>query len=118
MSRFLSVEAGALAPYTPGEQPKDQKYLKLNANENPFPPSPEAVKVISQAEAVKLNLYPDAACNLLHQAIADYYGLEKADVIAGNGSDEILSFALRAFCGEGKGAPRALYHDGTGHHAR
>ena len=107
MSRFLSVEAGALAPYTPGEQPKDQKYLKLNANENPFPPSPEAVKVISQAEAVKLNLYPDAACNLLHQAIADYYGLEKAYVIAGNGSDEILSFALRAFCGEGKGVAYA-----------
>ena len=68
MSRFLSVEAGALAPYTPGEQPKDQKYLKLNANENPFPPSPQVVKAISQVEAVKLNLYPDAACNLLHQA--------------------------------------------------
>ena len=107
MSRFLSAEAGALAPYTPGEQPKDQKYLKLNANENPFPPSPEAVKVISQAEAVKLNLYPDAACNLLHQAIADYYGLQKENVIAGNGSDEILSFALRAFCGEGKGVAYA-----------
>ena len=107
MSRFLSAEAGALAPYTPGEQPKDQKYLKLNANENPFPPSPEVVKIISQAEAVKLNLYPDAACNLLHQAIADYYGLQKENVIAGNGSDEILSFALRAFCGAGKGVAYA-----------
>ena len=107
MSRFLSAEAGALAPYTPGEQPKDQKYLKLNANENPFPPSPEVVKIISQAEAVKLNLYPDAACNLLHQAIADYYGLQKENVIAGNGSDEILSFALRAFCGEGRGVAYA-----------
>jgi len=107
MSRFLSAEAGALAPYTPGEQPKDQQYLKLNANENPFPPSPEVVKTISQAEAVKLNLYPDAACNLLHQAIADYYGLQKENVIAGNGSDEILSFALRAFCGEGRGVAYA-----------
>ena len=107
MSRFLSAEAGALAPYTPGEQPKDQQYLKLNANENPFPPSPEVVKTISQAEAVKLNLYPDAACNMLHQAIADYYGLQKDNVIAGNGSDEILSFALRAFCGEGKGVAYA-----------
>ena len=107
MSRFLSAEAGALAPYTPGEQPKDQQYLKLNANENPFPPSPEVVKTISQAEAVKLNLYPAAACNLLHQAIADYYGLQKENVIAGNGSDEILSFALRAFCGEGRGVAYA-----------
>ena len=107
MSRFLSAEAGALAPYTPGEQPKDQQYLKLNANENPFPPSPEVVKTVSQAQAVKLNLYPDAACNLLHQAVADYYGLQKENVIAGNGSDEILSFALRAFCGEGRGVAYA-----------
>ena len=107
MSRFLSVEAGALAPYTPGEQPKDQQYLKLNANENPFPPSPEVVKTISQAEAVRLNLYPDAACSQLHQAIAGFYGLQKENVIAGNGSDEILSFALRAFCGEGRGVAYA-----------
>lgn len=107
MSRFLSVEAGALAPYTPGEQPKDQQYLKLNANENPFPPSPKVVRVLSQAETVKLNLYPDAACNLLNQAIADYYGLQKECVISGNGSDEILSFALRAFCGAGKGVAYA-----------
>ena len=107
MSRFLSAEAGALAPYTPGEQPKDQQYLKLNANENPFPPSPEVVKTVSQAQAVKLNLYPDAACNLLHQAVADYYGLQMENVIAGNGSDEILSFALRAFCGEGRGVAYA-----------
>jgi len=103
MSRFLSNEASRLSPYTPGEQPKDKPYLKLNANENPFPPSPDALKFISQAEGVKLNLYPDAACAMLHDAIAEFYGLQKENVISGNGSDEILSFALRAFCGEGKG---------------
>ena len=101
MSRFLSQEAGTLAPYTPGEQPQDQQYIKLNSNESPFPPSPKAVKAVSRAELQKLNLYSDAACTELHQSIADYYGLKPENVLSANGSDEILAFAFRAFCGTG-----------------
>jgi len=100
MSRFLSREAAALAPYTPGEQPTDTQYIKLNTNESPFPPSPEVIKAISAAEVSKLNLYSDPTCGILNQAIAKRYGVSVENVISGNGSDEILSFAFRAFCGK------------------
>ncbi|MBQ9345888.1 MAG: histidinol-phosphate transaminase [Oscillibacter sp.] len=102
MSRFLSPEAAALAPYTPGEQPQDQPYIKLNTNESPFPPSPRVLKALSRAEVQKLNLYPDPTCARLTEAIAARYELKPENVIAGNGSDEILAFAFRAFCGTGK----------------
>ena len=102
MSKFLSKEAGRLAPYTPGEQPQDQQYVKLNTNESPFPPSLKVVKAISRAELLKLNLYSDPTCGQLVEAIAKRYELQPENVIAGNGSDEILAFAFRAFCGEGK----------------
>ena len=104
MSRFLSPEARRLAPYTPGEQPRDQQYIKLNTNESPFPPSPKVLEAVSRAEAEKLYLYSDPACAALNAAIAKRYGLAPENVISGNGSDEILAFAFRAFCGEGKGA--------------
>ena len=103
MSRFLSKEAGRLAPYTPGEQPQDQQYVKLNTNESPFPPSPKVLEALSQAEISKLNLYSDPTCGQLVKAIAKRYGLQPENVITGNGSDEILAFAFRAFCGEGRG---------------
>ena len=103
MSRFLSLEAQRLAPYTPGEQPRDQQYIKLNTNESPFPPSPKVLDVLSRAEAEKLCLYSDPACGALNAAIAGRYGLSEENVISGNGSDEILAFAFRAFCGEGRG---------------
>ena len=102
MSKFLSKEASRLAPYTPGEQPQDQQYVKLNTNESPFPPSPKVVKAISRAELLKLNLYSDPTCGQLVQALAKRYELQPENVITGNGSDEILAFAFRAFCGEGK----------------
>ena len=102
MSKFLSKEASRLAPYTPGEQPQDQQYVKLNTNESPFPPSPKVVKAISRAELLKLNLYSDPTCGQLVEAIARRYELQPENVITGNGSDEILAFAFRAFCGEGK----------------
>ena len=102
MSKFLSKEAGRLAPYTPGEQPQDQQYIKLNTNESPFPPSPKVVKAISRAELLKLNLYSDPTCGQLVEAIAKRYELQPENVLTGNGSDEILAFAFRAFCGEGK----------------
>ena len=102
MSKFLSKEASRLAPYTPGEQPQDQQYIKLNTNESPFPPSPKVVKALSRAELLKLNLYSDPTCGQLVEAIAKRYELQPENVLAGNGSDEILAFAFRAFCGEGK----------------
>ena len=102
MSKVLSKEAARLAPYTPGEQPQDQQYVKLNTNESPFPPSPKVVKAISRAELLKLNLYSDPTCGQLVQALAKRYELQPENVITGNGSDEILAFAFRAFCGEGK----------------
>ena len=104
MSRFLSPEARRLAPYTPGEQPRDQQYIKLNTNESPFPPSPKVLEAVSRAEAEKLYLYSDPACAALNAAIAKRYGLAPENVISGNGSDEILAFAFRAFCGMGRGA--------------
>ncbi len=107
MSRFLSGEAARLAPYTPGEQPQDQQYIKLNTNESPFPPAPKVIKAISRAELLKLNLYSDPACGQLVDAIAKRYEMQRSHVITGNGSDEILGFAFRAFCGEGKGVAYA-----------
>lgn len=104
MSRFLSQEALRLDPYTPGEQPRDQQYIKLNTNESPFPPSPKVLEAVSQTEVGRLYLYSDPTCAALHAAIAKRYGLRPENVLAGNGSDEILAFAFRAFCGEGKGA--------------
>ena len=102
MSKFLSKEASRLAPYTPGEQPQDQQYVKLNTNESPFPPSPKVLKALSRAEILKLNLYSDPTCGQLVEAIAKRYELQPENILAGNGSDEILAFAFRAFCGEGK----------------
>ena len=104
MSRFLSPEALRLDPYTPGEQPQDQQYIKLNTNESPFPPSPKVLEAVSQAEVGKLYLYSDPTCAALNGAIAKRYGLRPENVATGNGSDEILAFAFRAFCGTGKGA--------------
>ncbi len=102
MSNFLSKEAAVLSPYTPGEQPQDQQYVKLNTNESPFPPSPRVVKAISKAELQKQNLYSDPTCAKLVEAIATRYELQTENVITGNGSDELLAFAFRAFCGAGK----------------
>ena len=104
MKEFLSPEAAALSPYTPGEQPLDRQYVKLNTNESPFPPSPRVLQKLSEEELKKLNLYSDPACTVLVNAIAEKYGVKPENVIAGNGSDEILAFAFRAFCGAGVGA--------------
>ena len=106
MSQFLSPEAARLAPYTPGEQPRDQQYIKLNTNESPFPPSPAVAAAVAGADAQALQLYSDPTCAALHRAIARYYGVEEENVLAGNGSDEILAFAFRAFCGTGRPADR------------
>ncbi len=97
MSRFFSKKYSALTPYTPGEQPQDMKYIKLNTNESPFPPSEKAVKIAAEA-AQKLNLYPDPECRELTEKLAESIGAEFSEVLVTNGSDEILNFAFMAFC--------------------
>ena len=97
MSRFFSDKYKTLVPYTPGEQPRDMKYIKLNTNESPFPPSPKAIAAAAEA-AKNLQLYPDPTANELHEKLAALYGVDKSQVITGNGSDEVLNFAFMAFC--------------------
>ena len=98
MSRFFSRRFDSLAAYTPGEQPQDQNYIKLNTNESPFEPSPKVIEALNNSEVAKLRLYSDPECKLTVKAIADYYGVESKNVVLGNGSDEILSFIFQAFC--------------------
>ncbi len=97
MSKFWSPLAQSLEPYVPGEQPKDKKYVKLNTNENPYPPSPKAIEAMSEAVNGDLRLYPDPTCEALIQAAADYYGVLPKQTFVGNGSDEILALAFGAF---------------------
>ncbi len=103
MSRFLSERRKNLVPYTPGEQPKDMQYIKLNTNESPFPPSKKAVEYAAAA-AGRLNLYPDPECKALTEEIAKMCGVDTENVLVTNGSDEILNFAFIAFCDEKKQA--------------
>ena len=100
MSRFLRGRLNALAPYVPGEQPRDQKYIKLNTNESPFPPAPGVLKVLNREEGEKLRLYSDPEARPLVEAIAKRYGAGTDQVFVGNGSDEVLAFSFLAF-GEG-----------------
>lgn len=97
MSAFFSSKYSSLTPYTPGEQPKDQKYIKLNTNESPFPPSALAQK-LACAEAGKLNLYSDPECRDLVATAAECLGVSPDRILFTNGSDEILNFAFMAFC--------------------
>ena len=97
MSTYLSKKYAGLTPYTPGEQPKERKYTKLNTNESPFPPAENAIKRAYEA-AQSLQLYSDPECRRLTQMIADLYSVDYEEVICTNGSDEILNFAFMAFC--------------------
>lgn len=99
MSRFFSNKFSALTPYTPGEQPKERKYIKLNTNESPFPPSPKAIKMAAEA-AESLQLYSDPEQKSLTAAVAENLGVDSSEVLLTNGSDEILNFAFMAFCDE------------------
>ena len=103
MSKFLSGKYSALTPYTPGEQPQDMKYVKLNTNESPFEPSENVVKAAKEA-AEKLNLYSDPECERIVKKLAELYGVKAENVIVTNGSDEVLNFAFMAFCDSEKGA--------------
>ncbi len=97
MSKYFSRKYAALTPYTPGEQPQDMQYVKLNTNESPFPPC-EAVMKAAEAGAKKLQLYPDPDCRTLTAALAARLGVCPENVLLTNGSDEALNFAFMAFC--------------------
>ena len=96
MSRFFTEKYADLVPYTPGEQPKDQQYVKLNTNESPFPPSPGVLAAV-ETEAGRLQLYSDPESGDVSRAFAASLGLEPGQVLATNGSDEALNFAFMAF---------------------
>ena len=102
MKQFWSERIKDLVPYTPGEQPKDRVFIKLNTNENPYPPSPEVLKAIETAAGEGLRLYPDPEAAALRQAIAEYHGLKPEQVFCGNGSDEVLGLCFYAFFTPGK----------------
>ncbi|MDC5323626.1 histidinol-phosphate transaminase [Acinetobacter baumannii] len=98
--RFWSPEVRELEPYVPGEQPKIQNLLKLNTNENPYPPSPkvvEAVQAVLHEQADALRLYPDPDATALKQAIAKQQNIDVSQVFVGNGSDEVLAHIFKAF---------------------
>jgi histidinol-phosphate aminotransferase len=97
MSKYWSKLAASLEPYVPGEQPKDRKYIKLNTNENPYPPSPKVIDAIKAAVDENLKLYPDPNGVALKRTLANYYGLNQEQVFVGNGSDEVLAFSFMAF---------------------
>lgn len=97
MSKYWSNKVKSLKPYVPGEQPKDKKYIKLNTNENPYPPSPKVMQAIKEAANGDLKLYPDPEVDSLRMTIANYYGLTKDEIFIGNGSDEVLGFSFMAF---------------------
>ena len=87
--------------YIPGEQPQDKRYLKLNSNENPYPPSPQVIAALQQAIGEDLRLYPDPVANRLRDKAADVYGLSREQILVGNGSDELLTMLMRTFVGPG-----------------
>jgi histidinol-phosphate aminotransferase len=94
---YFSPVVQQLVPYVPGEQPKLANLIKLNTNENPYPPSPKVVEAIAQAVQHSMQLYPDPEATKLRQVIAARHGLAPAHVFLGNGSDEVLAHAFFAF---------------------
>lgn len=99
MSRFFSERYAALIPYTPGEQPQERKYIKLNTNESPFPPSPGVTAAVEE-ETKRLQLYSDPESKAVTCALAEHYHLKSNQILVGNGSDELLNFAFMAYCDE------------------
>ena len=108
--KFWSARIQNLVPYTPGEQPKDRVFIKLNTNENPYPPSPKVLQAIQGAADSRLRLYPDPEATDLKRAIAAYHGVNPDQVFCGNGSDEVLGLCFYAFFTPGK---RVVFPDIT-----
>ncbi|WP_251977487.1 histidinol-phosphate transaminase [Salinicola avicenniae] len=96
MSQFWSPAVRALTPYVPGEQPRE-KLIKLNTNENPYPPSPAVERVLQQFPIDHLRRYPDPESFALRETLAEVHGVGPEQVFVGNGSDEVLALAFQAF---------------------
>ena len=94
---YIRTSVEALTPYTPGEQPRVAGLIKLNTNENPYPPSPRVAEALAGFAAEALRLYPDPMAVALRRVIADLHGCGVENVFAGNGSDEVLALCTRAF---------------------
>ena len=97
MSRFLNKRYQSLEAYTPGEQPRDMVYIKLNTNESPYPPAPSVVAAMDARQVENLRLYSDPTGLSLKQKLAELYGLASENIFISNGSDDILNFAFMAF---------------------
>ncbi len=98
MSRFLSSRFKELVPYVPGEQPTDMKYIKLNTNESPYPPSPKVTQRMNGDEIDALRLYPEPTAKALCEKVSKSYGVAPENIFFANGSDEALAFMFMAFC--------------------
>jgi histidinol-phosphate aminotransferase len=101
MPAYFRPNIDAMTGYVPGEQPRDDGVIKLNTNENPYPPSPKVYAALRKAINPSLRLYPEPLSDSLRSAAATVYGVKPENIIAGNGSDEILSMLLRSFVGPG-----------------
>lgn len=97
MSREWTKNLRNIEPYVPGEQSKDRDIVKINANENPYPPSPKAVEVLKNFDTNNLRFYPNANSTRLKEAIAKYYKVDVSNVFVGNGSDDVLAVAFQSF---------------------
>lgn len=97
MSREWTKNLRNIEPYVPGEQSKDKDIVKINANENPYPPSPKATRVLKSFDTNKLRFYPSANSTKLKEAIAKYYKVDVSNVFVGNGSDDVLAVAFQSF---------------------
>ena len=109
MSRFLNQQYQSLEAYTPGEQPRDQQYIKLNTNESPYPPAPSVVEAMSAEQVELLRLYSDPTAKNLKEKLAGLYGVKPENVFVSNGSDEVLNFSFMAFGGGGVVFPDISY---------
>ncbi len=102
MSQYWTDLVHKLDPYIPGEQPQDQQYVKLNTNENPYPPSPKVTATIDNYNKDQLKLYPDPESTQLRQALAQRFQVQQDNVFVGNGSDEVLAHSFQAFFKQSK----------------
>jgi histidinol-phosphate aminotransferase len=101
VSRFIQPHIARMAGYIPGEQPQEGGFIKLNTNENPYPPSPQVKAALAEAVSDRLRLYPDPMATEFRRTVAELHGVEPDMVLAGNGSDDLLTILTRAFVGRG-----------------
>ena len=109
MSKFLNERYRALEAYTPGEQPRDMEYIKLNTNESPYPPAPSVVAAMNGGEIKRLRLYSDPTAKGLKDALAELYEVSAEQIFLSNGSDDILNFAFMAYGQKGAIFPDITY---------